>query len=446
MQSVAYGGTFFETSQSPIVSEALQPKRHSTFSILTRRFESSHNAKMNEQILEMLSRLDNSVQNLSREVAGLDNKVAGLHNEVGGLRNEVGGLRYDLNKTNGTIAKQAANQFTVELMGDDEDPPFGHGILLKDSRGEDNKYAVLLTAAHIALDAREYFRHGRFKKVRFLNGKEYFIANEDTFQLELYFQDSYIIDGTGDYAGVRLMFREVYHNAPQAALVISQDQAFGSEFYGRTANVNFRSNAIAVENKDRVRLSAPSRKGCSGTPLFSPAGELLSILHGEDKHRAKLHSSSTESDGNLKATDEMSPIVYVDIVKSIGHLKLWGRDLFGVLWKLENLDDKETKDPSQRLYKSHLSCSGEEAGEEKRVAVSFKAMEFFNKVVELFPLDSQRTLSAFNKDYFTLEEVCTLLVNLHDDQSRANSDSPVLADSLVPNGDLKYMAYVASQL
>ncbi len=474
--SAADGGAFCGTSQSPIISTSLQENCYSLFPILARRFEITHFVKMRHLLQQIanafrrqerddmgklkgdvvelrndMGELKRGFVNLSKAVTSLSDlredlreglrkdlreglrkdlredlredlrkDLGDLHNAVQGVREDLRNVHEDIRKADGTIAKEVSKKITVALMASDF--CFGHGTLLKGKEGPQD--AVLFTAAHVALDAKSYHECGRFSKIRFANGQEYNIANKETFKLELFIHYDYIRTGIQDYAGVRLKFDGEYHYAFQD-LAISQAHPFESEFYGRSTEINFRSNAIRIVKEDRVQLSAPSVSGCSGTPLFSSSGELNSVLHGETKHRTKLHSrddSEPNSEPNSKP-DGMSTFVHVDIVREIGNLPPWSHKLVRCLCKLEMLDEKEAKDPSKKLIVKDASN---------------QAKEFFREAESLFPAQKE----FFNQERLSVGAVCDMLVE--ENEQLNVEDSRTLETHLERNLNSSYKALCTS--
>ncbi len=220
--------------------------------------------------------------------------------------------------------------------------------------------------------------------------------------------------------------------------MLSKAHAFETEFHGRRADAKFRSNAVTVLEEDRVRLCAHSKKGCSGTPMFSSTGELLSILHGETKHRARKHSG-TPSD------EKWSSHVYVDRLRNFDNIQLWGDDFFECILALEWIDEEEVVNPSKELFKPNeeeeqvaesevdMSFFGamsllfdpdlfdipEDAESEKQAFASEDAMKFFDKAKKLC---YEVNPAVFDKPYFKIKEVCNALLQHHQDQQTAEQE------------------------
>jgi len=275
----------------------------------------------------------------------------------------------------------------------------GHGVLLRCNK--ENRFAIL-TAAHVAILAFRSLENGYFKKVRFSSGTKYNI--DEMKQPELFFPHEYLCKGTHD-VGVLLISVKGVSPAKFKNLALSNADPFFTEHFGRASDVQFKSTPTMV-NKLRVRLPTESKPSCSGTPLFSPCGELLSVVHGVSKHRGRRGHTQHSGDG-----DNLSTHVYVDMVKKLGELVFWGKEYAKCVYHLEFLDEEEVKDPKMKLKNpSNDSDNDNDANDQGNghKNPSDGAEQFYYAVKKLFQQVDPKSLQreAFNRDHFTLAEFC----------------------------------------
>ena len=472
MYSVANGDTGYEASQSPTLTTPFLSNSLLTSSIRTRPFYSSEQVKMDDDgqlpvlvaddpfpddeqtearsersrasendLIQIVQQIDSRMGKVETNVAQLTTSNAQLTTIVGNLTTNVDKrfetLQKEIAKSNGAFAREASDRFTIKLLLKDGSC-FGHGALMKD---REDSHAIVITASHICIDAKQYQKCGSFTKISFVaNDMEFRVSDEETFPLKIFIEDCYVRNGNRDCGGFRFKFNG---NSPDIVdnLVVSQAHAFDTEFHGRSDDVKFRSNAVSVLEGDRVRLSAHSKFGCSGTPMFSSTGELLSVLHGETKHRARRHS------GTLSPND-MSSLVYVDMVKDMGELKLWEHKFFSCIRKMEFLSEEELENPTKKLYKPQGNVQDEEvdafqvlmqsAGKVRKYA-SDEAMDFFEAAEDLCHMVYP---AVFEGTSFTIEAVCDAVLNCHQETASARS---LLEHFLVKDeeGDFVYKAYAA---
>eukprot|EP00533_Pseudo-nitzschia_delicatissima_P015483 CAMPEP_0197262158 /NCGR_PEP_ID=MMETSP1432-20130617/356_1 /TAXON_ID=44447 /ORGANISM="Pseudo-nitzschia delicatissima, Strain UNC1205" /LENGTH=389 /DNA_ID=CAMNT_0042726457 /DNA_START=333 /DNA_END=1502 /DNA_ORIENTATION=- len=367
----------------------------------------------------------------------LTSKVDQLTSKFDQLNSKVDQIKSTVDLIQGKPAKEKAKALTISLFSSISGASIlGHGVLL---RCQDEKRFAILTAAHVAVAAFHWFQkgEGHYKKVRFLSGTE-FVIDEKT-PAELFVHPEYVRKGIHDFGVLIVSFETMKSECQYQDLVLSSDDPFSMEHFGRASDVQFKSTPTMV-NEQRVRLPTESKPGCSGTPLFSPCGQLLSVLHGVSKHRGghtRLHSG----DGN-----ELTTHVYVDMVKDLGNLICWGKDCAKGLYHLENLTEEEEKDPKLKLKKS-MDDSND------TVNPSTGALDFYREVKKLrsapingfpgiseiisyfkakfFPVvnnlrgSAESTPDAFLKDHFTLADICNEII-LHA-QAKSNI---TLADRL----------------
>jgi len=245
-----------------------------------------------------------------------------------------------LDQIQGIPAQKKAHALTISLV--ETFGIFGHGVLLRCREEQGEKRFAILTAAHVAIVAFKSFQYGHFQKVCFSSGIEYMIDKDKT--PELFFPHEYLCQGTHDF-GVLVISIKGESPDKFENLALSIDDPFVTEHFGRASDVQFKSTPTMV-NELRVRLPTESKPGCSGTPLFSPRGELLSVVHGVSKHRGRRGHTRHSGDG-----DNLSTHVYVDVVKELGALASWGEEYAKCVCHLEFLDEKEVENPQKELKK-----------------------------------------------------------------------------------------------
>mmetsp|Transcript_17154 Transcript_17154/g.42815 ORF Transcript_17154/g.42815 Transcript_17154/m.42815 type:complete len:467 (+) Transcript_17154:263-1663(+) len=347
-----------------------------------------------------------------------------------------------LDQIQGIPAQKKAVALTISLLETFEEGcelEFGHGVLLRCREEQGEKRFAILTAAHVAIVAFKSFQYGHFQKVCFSSGIEYMIDKDKT--PELFFPHEYLCQGTHDF-GVLVISIKGESPDKFENLALSIDDPFVTEHFGRASDVQFKSTPTMV-NELRVRLQTGSKPDCRGTPLFSPRGELLSVLHGVSKHRGghtRLHSG----DG-----DKLSTYVYVDMVKDLGELPYWEDECAKCLHHLESLTEEEEKNPHLKLKKP-IDGNGNNVIDDLNTykLPSTGALEFYREVKKLrdnaesppcfringlryiFEIMSKLKAKFFpvvnnSPDYFTLAEICDEIIS----QAQAKSNI-TLADRL----------------
>jgi len=355
-----------------------------------------------------------------------------------------------LDRIEGTTIKQKAIEFAVAIVAynpvDHKSFVIGHGLLLQGV--ETNEYAIV-TAAHVIVDVLSYKDHRRIriesiiKSVRIDDQKE---IRLDNIIFKTFIGDDYCEKGERD-VGVLIVKSD--GNLPDYCslknLKLSQDFDLGSEVFGRSRDFHFRGTSFTIEKQTRVGLGIPSRGGCSGTPFFSSDGFLLSVLHGEWKHRGSRQSGVTEM-------EDLSNHVYVDLVNNLDGLHFWSDTYDPCLKALEELSEKEGRCPKLKLAKPDLTSEPSEPpqfpfdegiqtstdrNELPYDTPSAGALNFYEEAKKKLPPNCEALTSD---GYFVIYDICTELTKHRRQNTILDPTTPRLEDCLVSVGAHEYMA------
>ena len=350
----------------------------------------------------------------------------------------------------GTRAKDKSVEFTLVIVGDkitdsqrqtsESSFVIGHGFLALCP--QQDLYSIV-TSAHVVNDILDYKKEDEEQRDREQDGaraegygfalriesicgtKRFEIDNSENGVFRKFEPDYYCHKGERDHGS--LIVRLINGPSPTAFknLSISQEEPHDTEFIGRSRDFMFRGEAFTLLPSRRVGLGIPSRPGCSGTPLFSPDGNLLALLHGEWKHRSSRHSNSN------KNSEGLSDRVYVDMVKNFKDLRYWGDIYDDCLRAIEKLGEEDSREPNRLLRRpGEFITSFELAPEWLRPSLekvkaspatqqtlplfdpSKRAAELFETAKRVLPDDFKQTCPCFTRDdgYFTVHEVCEALV------------------------------------
>mmetsp|Transcript_17153 Transcript_17153/g.42813 ORF Transcript_17153/g.42813 Transcript_17153/m.42813 type:complete len:459 (+) Transcript_17153:263-1639(+) len=435
--SDALFGWFPYDSPTNSKSEPLRSMKRDRFHFSYSIAITSRSSKQTDKV-KVRTKMDDVLEALSqiqRDINRLNSRVDRLGQVQELMQRDIGQINLTLDQIQVKPAKEKAKALTISLF---TCSIIGHGVLLRCQDNDGKKRFAILTAAHVAVEAFHWFQTGCFKKVQFLSGKEYEIDKETP--AELFVHPEYVRKGIHDFGVLIVSFKTMSSECQD--LVLSIDDPFDTEHFGRASDVQFKSTPTMV-NELRVRLQTGSKPDCRGTPLFSPRGELLSVLHGVSKHRGghtRLHSG----DG-----DKLSTYVYVDMVKDLGELPYWEDECAKCLHHLESLTEEEEKNPHLKLKKP-IDGNGNNVIDDLNTykLPSTGALEFYREVKKLrdnaesppcfringlryiFEIMSKLKAKFFpvvnnSPDYFTLAEICDEIIS----QAQAKSNI-TLADRL----------------
>ncbi len=380
-----------------------------------------------ESVASILNKLVTKVDGLETAVNRLETAVNRLETAVDGLVTAVNRLETE---TFGTAGREATQKLTISLFVLERnyidrtwnEVIHGHGILLRCSG---NEFAIL-TAGHVAITL--FSKQKQFTKIEFVNGTTYEVDHEVGVDSKLFLADDYIKYGTCDVGALVIRLVEGPQEDSFQDLVFSGARSFDTKFIGRSFGFSFQCYPFRVVG-DRVGLRTPSTGECSGTPMFSSKGELLSVLHGGQGHHGRnRYASKKSSNVHSRATREDSESVYVDTVKELDTLKQWDRSQLRFIEKLEFLDDIGCKNATKKYRKP--SCN------DLKYEHCESAEAFYRDMEILLGSDNE----AFMKPYFTIPEICDHVI-----RAVQNEDTKSLDQCLVSCGESTYSVCAPSE-
>ena len=251
-----------------------------------------------------------------------------------------------------------------------------------------NEFAIL-TAGHVAI---KLFDVGeQFTKIGFFNETTYEVKHGG--DSKLFIANDYIKYGTCDVGALVIRLKEGPPENSFENLFFPGAPSFDTKFIGRSFDFCFQSYPFRVVG-DRVGLRTPCTEGCSGTPMFSSKGELLSVLHGERQYHGRKQFFLSKKSGNKKDLESF----YVDTVKELSKLKLWDQIQFdNFIKKVEQVDEICNCKNVTKRYRKTVK------GDVKYEFDTF-ASKFYKEMRT--KLGGGHEKNAFMNCYFTIPEIC----------------------------------------